>query len=89
MKARLLLSGVLLLSIVTACSDREEEIAAPADQKKENKMEMERTETAKFTEDALIKKDSLNGAHSKQEDGSTPAAVTQETIDPTKPDRPK
>ncbi|AKK72751.1 hypothetical protein HX13_14770 [Chryseobacterium sp. P1-3] len=85
MKARLLLSGVLLLSIVTACSDREGEIDAPAGQKGD-KIEMNRAETARFLDDSLIKKDSLNGTHSKEGDVN---ATAQETIDPTKPDRPK
>ncbi|WP_123966722.1 hypothetical protein [Chryseobacterium phosphatilyticum] len=88
MKARLLLSGILLLSVLTACSDRNEEVevARPADQKRVE-VGADRSEGAQIVSDSLKKNTILDGA-SKQEDteGYSEAA---DTIDPTKSDRPK
>lgn len=83
MKTRLLLSGILLLSVLTACSDRNEEVevAAPAAQKKVN-VGVTQSEATRAVNDSVNKPTILDEANDKQED---PA----DTIDPTKPDRPK
>nr|WP_315030383.1 hypothetical protein [uncultured Chryseobacterium sp.] len=87
MKARLLLSGILLLSIVTACSDRNEEVAVPADQKKVE-VGAGRSEAARIASDSLKKKIILDETYNKQEDSEN-SSESSETIDPTKSDRPK
>ncbi|AZA81600.1 hypothetical protein C1637_03240 [Chryseobacterium lactis] len=89
MKARLLLSGILLLSIVTACSDRSEEVevAAPVNQKKVD-IGARRSETAKAVSDSLKKTNSLDETNNKPGDTEN-SSEAAETIDPTKSDRPK
>lgn len=104
MNIKLLLSGVLLLSLLGACSDRSDELpSSPAEQSKvsnfskiskENK-ETAKTETDKIVDDSLKTKEIINetpGIPTVNPDGTTTQQVgegTGETIDPTKPDRPK
>ncbi|REC48890.1 hypothetical protein [Chryseobacterium pennipullorum] len=89
MKARLLLSGILLLSIVTACSDRNDEVTAPGDQNKSVELGVKRSESARAINDSLKKTVILDEANNKQGDTGAASSTDQETIDPTKPDRPK
>lgn len=84
---KLFLSGILLLTILTACSDRNEEVYSPADQNVEKKeINVNRKESARVVEDTIKSK-------TLQENNIQNAAVSPETpedtIDPTKPDRPK
>ncbi|ASE63474.1 hypothetical protein H3Z85_08650 [Chryseobacterium indologenes] len=89
MKARLLLSGILLLSVVTACSDRNEEmeVARSADHKK-IEVGAGRSEAARVVSDSLKKQTILNEATNKQGDTESYSEAA-DTIDPTKSDRPK
>ncbi|MGE4513750.1 hypothetical protein [Chryseobacterium taeanense] len=106
MNIKLLLSGVLLLSLLAACSDRNDELpSSPAEQSKvsvfsknskESTEETAKTETDKIVDDSLKTKEIINatqqGIPTVNPDGTTTQQVaedTGETIDPTKPDRPK
>lgn len=95
MNIKLLLSGILLLSLLTACSDRSEEADSSPVQTKSSKIFMKTGEensgtTAKVVVDSMKTNEIINatqeisgGISSQQGDNSG------ETIDPTKPDRPK
>ncbi|MEC3874427.1 polymorphic toxin type 50 domain-containing protein [Chryseobacterium salviniae] len=94
MNIKLLLSGILLLSILAACSDRYEEgnsylqaSESPQALKTESK---QRGEAAKKT-DSTKTKEIIDAPQAIPADISTEQGTsdTGETIDPTKPDRPK
>lgn len=85
MKTKLLLSGILLLTILTACSDRNEDVAPVVQNPKSLNIKEKRGEAARVVEDSLSKPQNSNLINNKQ-DG---AEVQEETIDPTKSDRPK
>jgi hypothetical protein len=93
MNIKLLLSGILLLSILAACSDRYEEgnsypetSATPQAFKTESE---QGRETAKKT-DSTKTKEIIDAPQAIPAEISSDQGVgTGETIDPTKPDRPK
>ncbi|WP_029293710.1 MULTISPECIES: hypothetical protein [Chryseobacterium] len=94
MNIKLLLSGILLLSLLAACSDRYEEgnsypetSETPQAFKTESK---QGGETAKKT-DSTKTKEIINASQAIPADISAEqtGGETGETIDPTKPDRPK
>jgi hypothetical protein len=116
MKAKRLLLGVSLLSILTACSDGSEEFSNPPDQEKVdlnvNKMKgsekdsssttsalfnretidlkTNTSETSRTLQDSLHNKEIINETTTTAGAPNNPGAGTEpETIDPTKPDRPK
>lgn len=84
---KLLLSGIILLVILTGCSDRNEDFA-PVEHNEPPKMLKiveKRNEAARVVEDTINKPLNLNLINNKQD----AAEAEQETIDPTKSDRPK
>ncbi len=95
MNIKLLLSGILLLSILAACSDRDEEgnsypktsETTPEAFKAESK---QGSETAKKI-DSTKTKEIIDAPQAIPADISAEQAGTEtgDTIDPTKPDRPK
>ncbi|NML56894.1 hypothetical protein [Chryseobacterium cheonjiense] len=94
MNIKLLLSGVLLLSLLAACSDRYEEenpYQEPIESSQAFKQAGKQgSETAKTT-DSTKTKEIINAPQAIPTEFSTEqgTADTGETIDPTKPDRPK
>lgn len=94
MNIKLLLSGILLLSLLAACSDRYEEANSYPEPSKSShafKTEGEQgTETAKVT-DSTKTKEIINAPQAIPTELSAEQGTTDtgETIDPTKPDRPK
>ncbi len=96
MNVKLLLSGILLLSLLTACSDRSEEADSSPVQAKSSKIfektgEENNGTTAKVVVDSMKTNEIINATQeissgiSSQQQGDN----SGETIDPTKPDRPK
>lgn len=93
MNIKLLLSGILLLSILAACSDRYEEgnsYEEPNVSSHSFKRTSEQAQaTAKVT-DSTKSKEIINAPEPIPTDVSAQGTTdTGETIDPTKPDRPK
>ncbi|MEA1848764.1 MULTISPECIES: hypothetical protein [unclassified Chryseobacterium] len=94
MNIKLLLSGILLLSLLAACSDRYEEgDSYPKTSKTSEAFKIESKqgdETAKKT-DSTKSKEIIDVPQAIPADISAEQAGTDtgETIDPTKPDRPK
>ncbi|ASW75271.1 hypothetical protein IQ37_19245 [Chryseobacterium piperi] len=76
MKLKLILSGIALTALLVACTERNDEESA-GQQSQNLKTEMRKSGT-KATSDTLKTPESRD---------DTPA--TNETIDPTKPDRPR
>jgi len=103
MKIKLLLSGISLLSLLAACSDRSEEFPSTPEQSKSSQFsktskgntETAGTETAKIVEDSLKTKEIINATQGipapLNADGTSQqiGGNSDDTIDPTKPDRPK
>ncbi|AZA57826.1 hypothetical protein EG349_04345 [Chryseobacterium shandongense] len=94
MNIKLLLSGILLLSILAACSDRYEEgnsYEEPSVSSHAFKRVGEQAQTTAKVSDSTKSKEIINAPQPIPTDASTEqgAAGTGETIDPTKPDRPK
>jgi len=78
MNLKLILSGILLISLLVACADRNDEETTTL-----IKMDVKRAKSPKIVSDTLKNPETPNQPNSK--DG----AQTNDTIDPTKPDRPK
>ncbi|MCJ8155686.1 hypothetical protein MKJ01_18180 [Chryseobacterium sp. SSA4.19] len=115
MKAKQLLLGISLLSILTACSDGFDEYPNSADQnsdidKKSSKIVKEdsssvttnlfnretgnlktnTSQTSRTEQDSLYNKEIINETTTTAGTPISPGSGTEpETIDPTKPDRPK
>ncbi len=95
MNIKLLLSGILLLSVLAACSDRYEEGNSYQEPSVSSNSfnkggDEQGTETAKVT-DSTKTKEIINAPQPIPAEFSTGqgGSDTGETIDPTKPDRPK
>lgn len=93
MNIKLLLSGILLLSILAACSDRYEEensYEEPSVSSHTFKRGEQTKEAAKVS-DSTKSKEIINAPQPIPTDASAQQGATDtgETIDPTKPDRPK
>ncbi|WP_147473876.1 hypothetical protein [Chryseobacterium nematophagum] len=88
MNRYLYLSAILLLSILESCSDRDEDV----DRSVEHKSVIIKSEEARkliFPEPCLNKSEYLHETRDKESIFSRESGFQQETIDPTKPDRPK
>jgi outer membrane biosynthesis protein TonB len=82
MNLKLILSGIVLISLLVACADRNDEEMADA-QSKNVKLDKKRLNRVK------IITDSVNASHVPINPPSINEPAANETIDPTKPDRPK
>ncbi|SEM28996.1 hypothetical protein [Chryseobacterium taichungense] len=96
MSIKLLLSGVLLLSLLAACSDRNEETDSLPEQTKSSKVfgklnKEDDGTTAKVVVDSTKTKEIINATQGISTELPTEQGGNNsgETIDPTKPDRPK
>lgn len=81
MNLKLILSGIALAALLVACNDRNDEETSTL-QSQSTKTDLKEAKATKIIRDTIKKP---NEPDSK--DG--PAASANETIDPTKPDRPK
>lgn len=97
MNIKLLLSGIVLLALLTACSDRNEETDSVPQQTKSSKV-FEKSgagtenngTTARVVADSTQTKEIINATQGiSTEYIPQPGDNSGETIDPTKPDRPK
>ncbi|MDC8106111.1 hypothetical protein ACNFU2_14575 [Chryseobacterium sp. PTM-20240506] len=85
MNLKLILSGIALLTLLVACDDRSNE-DAPALQSEGTKADLKAAKNVKIVSDTVTKPvEKPNEPDSK--DGTSNS--TADTIDPTKPDRPK
>ncbi|SMP15130.1 hypothetical protein [Chryseobacterium profundimaris] len=94
MNIKLLLSGILLLSILAACSDRYEEgnsYEEPSVSSHTFKREGEQSQATAKAKDSTKSKEIIDVPQAIPADISAEQGTTNagETIDPTKPDRPK
>lgn len=96
MNIKLLLSGIVLLTLLTACSDRNEETDSLPEQTKSSKIfsksgEENNGTTAKVVIDSTKTKGIINATQGLPTEYTSEQAGDNsgETIDPTKPDRPK
>ncbi|MBK1894648.1 hypothetical protein [Chryseobacterium paridis] len=83
MNLKLILSGIALTSLLVACADRSDEDAAALQPQTINKLDTKGAKVIKAVRDTVKTPGTPNGSDSKDEQSSN------ETIDPTKPDRPK
>ncbi|MEO8255542.1 MAG: hypothetical protein ABI554_14265 [Flavobacterium sp.] len=82
MNKKLILTGIVLLTILSACSERDEEI------KPEIKEETSKIEKEQFKVSSKIVIDSLQIHNEKDENNSFQPGTGSEIVDPTKPDKP-
>ncbi|MBT2621587.1 hypothetical protein [Chryseobacterium sp. ISL-6] len=82
MNLKLILSGIILISLLVACADRNDD-EMTTQQSKSIKSDMKRLKTVKVITDSVR----------ASEIPTNPPAINEpaanETIDPTKPDRPR
>ncbi|MCT2409969.1 hypothetical protein NZD88_20635 [Chryseobacterium antibioticum] len=85
MNLKLFLSGILLSTILAGCADRNEDVSKPVDlSQKSSDSNIKKIESAKVVIDSLGIPENLI-ENNKENESIEPT----ETIDPTKPDRPK
>ncbi|ASK31340.1 hypothetical protein CEY12_15045 [Chryseobacterium sp. T16E-39] len=82
MNLKLILSGVILIALLVACEDRSNEETSTTLQSKNTKIDMTSSKTAMPVSDS-VKIPAI------QNDSNSANGGKNETIDPTKPDRPR
>lgn len=83
MNPKLILSGIVLIALLVACTERNDEETAALQPQNINKIDVKKLNTEKIVRDSIKTPEIQNDSNLK--DGP----ATNETIDPTKPDRPK
>jgi hypothetical protein len=82
MNKKLILTGIVLLTILSACSERDDEV------KPEIKKETYKIEKEQFKVSSKTVTDSLETQNKIDENNSFQPGTGNEIVDPTKPDKP-